>query len=114
MRDLDQILAQAKYQTTMRQQRDLLVTQFHDQCTLIKNGRIFDITPEFLAGVESQAKHNNNQCWVIDRNQNPVLVQDGEAFVSDGFKIYNHAVEKYGSMLSDLQKLRTVKDIITK
>lgn len=114
MHNLDQILAQAKYQTTIRQQRELLVTQFQDQCSLIKNGRIFDITPEFLAGIESQGRYNNNQCWVIDRNQNPVLIEDVESFVSDGFRIYNNAAETYGNALTALQKLRTVKDVITK
>jgi hypothetical protein len=115
MNDLDQILAQAKYQTTLRQQRELARTQFQDHCMLAQNGRLFELTPEFLAGVAAQLKYStNNQVWVIDRNQNPVLIQDGEAFVANGFMIYNAAIEAYGSAITDLQKRRTVRDVITK
>lgn len=114
MNELDQILAFANYQTTIKQQRELLAIKFHDECVFAHNGGLFDVTPEFLAGLEVRAKYSRGpnvvgpvSLWVVDRNNSSVLINDVEKFITDATTLYNAAAESYGK---DWQTLRTKRN----
>lgn len=115
MNDLAQIMAEAHYQTTIKQQRELLVSKFQDACVVPHNGGIFDITPEFLAGLKLRVEHSEtNQLWVVDRNSTCIKILDVDKFIQDSIEIYNQATEEFGNEWQALRTKRSVEAIITK
>ena len=115
MNDLDTVLALAKFQTTFKQQREVLVAEFQDACIVAYNGGLFDVTPEFLAGLELRLKHSDSkELWVIDRNQSSVRIADVEKFIAESINTYNQAAQVYGEAWYKLRTRRNVKSIIEK
>jgi hypothetical protein len=115
MSNLDTVLELAKFQTTFKQQREVLVAEFQDACIVAYNGGLFEITPEFLAGLELRLKHSESkELWVVDRNQASVRVADVEQFIADSVTAYNQAAQIYGEAWYKLRTRRNVKSIIEK
>ena len=113
MSNLIQLLAAADYQTTLRQQREILKSEFQDACVFAFNGGLFELTPEFLAGLETRAKHSADiPLWVLDRNQTAVLIADVSSFINEAVEQYNQAIEIFGKEWNGLRKQRTAKGII--
>lgn len=116
MNDLDQLLAEAAFQTTFKKQKELLDTEFRDACVMAHSGGIFDLTPEFLAGVQFRNSYSTeNKLWVVDRNQNCVLINDVDAFLSQAAELYNQAAKHYGAewnVLRSKQRMRSTKSLI--
>jgi hypothetical protein len=115
MNDLDNVLQLAKFQTTFKQQREVLIAEFKDACTVANGGGLFDVTPEFLAGLRMRAEHaRSNELWVIDRNQTSVLIKDVQQFINNSLDAYNNAAKTYGDAWYKLRTRRNVKGIIEK
>jgi hypothetical protein len=115
MSNLDTVLALAKFQTTLKQQREVLVAEFQDACIVAYNGGLFKITPEFLAGLELRLRHTDSkELWVIDRNQSSVRIADAAQFIAESIKTYNQAAQVYGEAWYKLRTRRNVKSIIEK
>jgi hypothetical protein len=115
MSNLDTVLALAKFQTTFKQQREVLVAEFQDACIVAYNGGLFDVTPEFLAGLELRLRHTDSkELWVIDRNQASVRIADVEQFIAESINTYNQAAQTYGEAWYKLRTRRNVKSIIEK
>ena len=112
MSDLEEILNQTDLRAQLRHQKEILEVGFLDDCVFAYNGGLFDLTPEFLAGVYLRSK-NKNQFWIIDRNKNPIMINDAAAFVEQAVNIYEQAIEKYCGQCNDLRRKRSVTSIIT-
>jgi len=113
MIDLDQLLNEAAFQTTFKKQKELLATEFADACVMAYGGGIFDLTPEFLAGLQFRNSHSTeNKLWVIDRNQTCILIADVTAFLLQAAAVYQAAIEHYGTEWSKLRTKRSTKSLV--
>lgn len=108
---LDTILEWADLRTQFKQQRELLEVTFQDACVLSHNGGQFDITPEFLAGLQLR-NQSSNTIWVLDRNQTPVQILDVTDFITQAVATYNQAAEQFGTEYTELRRQRSVKAMI--
>ena len=79
------------------------------------NGGLFEITPEFLAGLKLRLENSAaGELWVIDRNQASVRISDVPQFISEAVEVYNNAAQVYGEAWYKLRTRRNVKAIIEK
>lgn len=111
MSDIEEILNQADLRAQLKHQKEILEIGFLDDCVFAHNGGLFDVTPEFLAGVSHRSK-SKNQLWLIDRNKNPILVNDAQGFVQQATDIYEQAIEKYCTNCDNLRRKRSVTAIV--
>ena len=109
---LDTILEWADLRTQFKQQRERLEGTFHDACVLAHNGGQFDITPEFLAGLQLRNHDNDNKLWVLDRNQTPVQILNVTDFIAQAVSTYNVAAEQFGVEYTELRRQRSVKAMV--
>ena len=108
---LDNILEWADLRTQFKQQRELLELTFQDACVLAHNGGQFDITPEFLAGLQLR-NQPNHAIWVLDRNRTPVQILDVADFIAQAVVTYNQAAEQFGTEYTELRRQRSVKAML--
>jgi hypothetical protein len=108
---LDNILEWADLRTQFKQQRELLELTFQDACVLAHNGGQFDITPEFLAGLQLRNQPSNT-IWVLDRNRVPVQILDVTDFIAQAIATYNQAAEQFGTEYTQLRRQRSVKAML--
>lgn len=117
MHELDQLLEEADYNTTYAKQLDIIKVEFLDACVLSQDGGIFDITPEFLAGLHLRKSANKEIfIWCVDRNQNLIKIQNIDLFLSNALQKYNEAIETYGNKWTELRhkirRRRSTKEIL--
>jgi hypothetical protein len=113
MSELDQLLAEAAFQTHFKQQKEFLSVVFKDACVFTYNGGIFELTPEFLAGLQLRNNYNtDNKIWAIDRNQTCILIDNVDLFIEKATKIYNKALEEYGTAWNNMRTKRSVSALI--
>lgn len=112
MTELDEILERADYFDQLRLQRELLSVTFDNACTFAFNGGIFQLSPEFISGISVLAQ-DSTEMFVLDRNQNAILIKNPKEFVQKIIEIYRAALNEYANDLNNLKKKRSVKDIIT-
>lgn len=116
MIELDQLLAEADYNTTYTKQLDIIKTEFLDACVISQDGGIFDITPEFLAGLDLRKSANKETfIWCIDRNQSLIKIQNIDLFISTALQKYSEAIEIYGNKWTELRlktRRRSTKEIL--
>lgn len=110
MSELDEILEKADYFYQLKQQKDLLFVNFQDACILAYAGGIFQLTPEFIAGIAILLS-DSSEMYVLDRNQQAVLIKNPEEFVTKATKTYRAAISDYGTALSEIKKKRSARAI---
>ncbi len=111
MTELDEILDKADYFEQLRHQRELLSISFQDACVMAHSGGIFQLTPEFISGVSLLAK-DVEEMYVLDRNQNAVLIKNPQEFLSKAIDIYRAASNQYGIALAELKKKRSARSMV--
>lgn len=111
MSELKEILNHADLRAQLRHQKEILEIGFMDDCVLAHNGGLFDITPEFIAGIAYRARFKN-QLWLLDRNKNPIMLSDAQAFVDQATELYEQAIEKYCTECDNLRRRRNVTAIV--
>ena len=107
MENLDQALSFANYQTVINQQRQLLKQKFIDDCVVAHNGGLFKLSPEFILAVE-----NLKSNWVLDLNNNPVLIEDLDSFIATAKETYHSALTAYGQSYQELKTKRNVRTLV--
>lgn len=117
--NLNLLLVAADYQITLRQQREVLKSEFHDACVFAFNGGLFELTPEFLAGLETRAKYSQGagepvSLWVLDQNQTAIQINDTAEFIKEATEQYNNAVAEFGKAWNIMRRQRSVEGIIGK
>ncbi len=111
MTELDEILEKADYFDQLRHQKELLNVNFQDACILAYQGGIFQLSPEFISGINIIAQ-DCAELYVLDRNQNAILIKDPTKFINAAVDTYRAAITEYGAALSDLKNKRSAKSII--
>jgi hypothetical protein len=107
MENLEKALSFANYQFTLTKQRKLLAEKFKENTVLAYNGGLFQITPEFIAGVKT-----TRTPYVIDMNGNPIKIEDLDELILRSQEIYEKAITVYGDEFSALRTKRNVKAIV--
>ena len=119
--NLNLLLVSADYQITLRQQREVLKSEFHDACVFAFNGGLFELTPEFLAGLETRTKYSQGTdtvgpvtLWVLDQNQTAIQIDDAAEFIKEATEQYNNAIADFGKAWNIIRRQRSVEGIIGK
>ncbi len=109
MYNLDSALEFANYQSTLTQQKEILLQKFKDACLIARSGGLFLITPEFISGLTLL---DNKSGYIVDCNNTPVFIEDLEQFFNEAKLTYNQAVAAYGAEYSKLKTQRSVKTLV--
>jgi hypothetical protein len=109
MENLEKALSFANYQSTLTQQKKVIKQRFDDACVFPWNGGLFQLTLEFLGGLQSL---QTNTGWVVDMNGNPIWISDAEFFCQSAYKQYTDAVTIYGTAYEELKKQRSVNKLV--
>ena len=107
MENLEKALSFANYQFTLTKQRKLLAEKFKENTVLAYNGGLFQITPEFIAGMKT-----TRTTYVLDMNGNPIKIDDLDEFILRSQETYESAINSYGEEFAALRTKRNVKAIV--
>jgi hypothetical protein len=107
MEDLDQALSFAHYQSTLTQQRKLILQKFQEATVMAYNGGLFKLSLEFIASIKS-AQFD----WLLDSNGTPIKITDYDTFIIEAETLYQKAIEEYGTEFSTLRLKRNVKSLV--
>ncbi len=107
MNNLEQALSFANYQYTLTKERKLLTQKFQENTIIAYNGGLFKITPEFIGGIKAMKSE-----WALDINNNPVKIDDVDAFILEAQLSYEKAITEYGAEFSALRAKRNVKSLV--
>jgi hypothetical protein len=97
------------YRNIVVRQTQVLEQKFKDQCVVAQDGGLFLITAEFLAGVKNIKEESQ---WVLDMNQNPILIQNVANFYSRAYNVYYTALADFGTSFNQLKSQRSVESIL--
>jgi hypothetical protein len=106
---MDKILEFADYQRTHANQRQIVWQKFQDQCVLVHNGSLFQVTAELLAVISSIKEPEQ---WILDMNSIPVWIEDIDSFYQQAYNIYYTALNDYGNTYNQLKNQRSVKTLM--
>jgi len=107
MDNIEQALSFANYQYTLTKERKLLTQKFQENTIIAYNGGLFKITPEFIAGLKAVRSE-----WSLDINNNPVKIDDMDAFILEAQLAYDKALNEYGAEFNALRAKRNVKSLV--
>ncbi len=107
MNNLEQALSFANYQYTLTKERKLLAQKFQENIVLAHNGGLFKVTPEFVAGLKAVRSE-----WALDINNNPVKIEDLDAFILEAQLVWEKAITEYGNEFTALRSKRNVKSLV--
>jgi hypothetical protein len=109
MDNITTVLEFANYQSSLKQQKEILKQKFKDDCIYAHNGGLF--LPDFawLAGVSII---NEPSQWIIDINGNPIWVEDIKEFYRLAYANYAKALDQFGAAYRDLKTQRSVKSLV--
>jgi hypothetical protein len=109
MEDLEKALEFANYQSTLKQQKDILKQKFKDDCIYAYNGGLFSPNIEWLSAIYNIKEENQ---WVIDINGNPIWIENIKEFHRLAYENFMSAIAKFGETHSDIKKQRSVKSLV--
>ena len=103
----------ANYQQTFSIQRRLLKEKSEAKLTYGCNGGIFSIDRNLLTFVEILCnKGRTTGVVILDANENPILVDDLEAFRDEIFSRYFETTHEYFEAYQSLKKSRSVEKLL--
>jgi hypothetical protein len=107
--NLTTVLEFANYQSSLKQQKEILKQKFKDDCIYAHNGGLF--LPDFawLAGINNI---NEDSQWIIDINGNPIWVEDVKEFYRLSYQNYVNALDQFGTAYQALRTQRSVKSLV--
>lgn len=77
------------------------------------DGGIFDIDRTLITFVKMLLDDGRTDAVLIDRNQNPIRVQDLRAFYDEIFSRYFEATNIYHTDYTRMKQARTVEDLLS-
>ncbi len=103
----------ANYKQTFSIQRKTLKEKTEAKLTYGFNGGIFYIDRSLLTFVEILCnKGRTTGVVLLDRNENPVLIEDLESFKDEIFSRYFEVTNEYFESYQDLKKSRSVEKLL--
>jgi hypothetical protein len=110
---LKKALEFANYQQTFSIQRRMLKEKIEAKLTYGYNGGFFTIDRNLLTFVEILCnKGRNTGSVILDSNDNPILIDDLEAFKDEIFSRYFEATYEYHEAYQSLKKSRSVEKLL--
>lgn len=110
---LKQALEFANYRQTFSIQRKILKEKIAAKLTLGFNGGLFHIDRTLLSFIEMLlTKGRVNGVVLLDTNENPILIEDLEAFKDECFNRYFEATNEYFEQDQNLKKSRSVEKLL--
>ncbi len=102
----------SNYQQTFSIQRKTLKEKIEAKLTYGFNGGLFRIDKNLLTFVEVISAKRSNGVVLMDANDNPILIDDLEAFKDEIFSRYFEATNEYYEQYQQLKKSRSVEKLI--
>ncbi len=102
----------SNYQQTFSIQRKTLKEKIEAKLTYGFNGGLFRIDKNLLTFVEVISAKRSNGVVLMDANDNPILIDDLEAFKDEIFSRYFEATNEYYKQYQQLKKSRSVEKLI--
>lgn len=97
------------YRQALNQQTQIIQQKFEDQCIVAHSGGLFKITPEFLASLKNIKELNQ---WVLDMNNNPIMIQGIAHFHEEAYNVYYTALTIFGQEFKKLKTQRSSDSIL--
>ncbi len=111
---LKQALDFANYQQTFSIQKKVLKERIAAKLTYGFNGGLFRIDRTLLTFVDMLcAKGRTSGVVLLDANENPILVDDLEAFREELFQRYFEVTNEYFDQYQKIKKSRSVEKLIS-
>jgi hypothetical protein len=103
----------ANYKQTLAIQRRTLKEKINAKLTFGYNGGLFKIDRELISFVETLLSKNRvSGVVLLDKNDNPILVDDLQEFQEDILSKYFEATNEYLEQYQALKKSRSVEKLI--
>ena len=114
---LDQLIAGADKRAAYTNQVDHAKERFRLLNTLAWNGHIFELTPHFMGYVilqfmSAQDSGASDPIILLDRNDEPVLIEEPADFVDQMHERHHEALNEYHDTYLSLQLARSTEEII--
>jgi hypothetical protein len=97
------------YRDTVIQQTKVLKERFRDRCIVSENSGLFLVTPEFLSSIKNIKETSQ---WILDMNNNPILIQNIANFYDRAYNVYYTALADFGTSFNQLKSQRSVESIL--
>lgn len=110
---LQKALEFANYKQTFSIQRKILKEKMQAKLTYGFNGGLFHIDRNLITFVNLLCEKGRTQGVVLlDENENPILVEDLEAFKEEIFSRYFEVTNEYLEQYQKLKKSRSVEKLL--
>lgn len=109
--DINDIVAEAKFNASFAAQRSMLKTEFKQQTLVAANGGLFQLTPELLLFVDKRST-NKTELVVLDRQELPIRLENVQDLLVQWNAVYDQALNDYYSKLHQLRKARSIAQLV--
>ena len=109
---LEDALKAANYRITLNTRRANARLKLERDLTFAQGGGMFRATPELISFVGALLAQGKVDATLLDINQNPVQIEDLQAFMDDILARYYEFMNEYLVEHRSLQKARTTKALI--
>lgn len=103
MDEMERILADGDRLAAARARKDSLLTEMHRRMVLATNGGVFVADLDLIARVTGLINSGVNSAPLLDRNSNPVMIDDLADFRSRALAKYTSAVNGYSMGMAKLR-----------
>lgn len=100
------------YSRTIKNQIDLLKLKMKSQLQFSKHGGSFEVTPEFLIYVKAYADQGIYRAVLLDKYENPVLVENVEEFYDDIMSIRRKVLNEFYEEFEKIRMVRNLTDML--
>jgi hypothetical protein len=97
------------YRNIVVNQIRVIEQKFRDQCVVAQDNGLFLVNTEFLTSLKNIKEESQ---WVLDMNNNPILIQNIANFYDRAYNIYYTALADFGTSYNQLKSQRSVESIL--
>ena len=109
---LEDAISQANYRLTLNNQRANLRAKLNQSLIYAFNGGIFTISQELISFVTALISSNRESAVLLDKNANPILVDDLTSFRDNILDRYAEVTNQYLLDMKALSKARSTKALV--
>jgi hypothetical protein len=109
---LEDALKASNYRITLNVRRSNARLKLERDLTFARGGGMFKASPELIAFVGALLGQGKVDATLLDANQNPVVIDDLQQFMTDIIARYYEFMNEYLTEHRAVQKARTTKALI--
>lgn len=109
---LSRALENCNYKVTLSNQRKNAKLKLERFLTLSHNGGIFFINTDLISFIQSLIISGKESTLILDKNENPIEIDNLEAFFEIIYDRYYQALNDYLVEYKNIQKSRTVSKLV--